>query len=62
MARGELDGVFFGMLSISNPDLAKRLERGKEVNVSLDMVNLYGHGESLEELNKGYNDYPVAVY
>ncbi|KIY69208.1 FMN-linked oxidoreductase [Cylindrobasidium torrendii FP15055 ss-10] len=62
VARGELDGVFFGMLSISNPDLARRFEHGKEVNTNLDMVNLYGNGESLEELEKGYNDYPIAVY
>ncbi|KIY69215.1 FMN-linked oxidoreductase [Cylindrobasidium torrendii FP15055 ss-10] len=61
VARGELDAVFFGMQWISNPDLAKRFELGKEVNMNVDYTSLYGTGDDLEVLKKGYTDYPVAA-
>ncbi|KAK0194713.1 FMN-linked oxidoreductase [Armillaria mellea] len=57
---GKVDGVFFGMPWIANPDFAKRLENGKALEGNLDFSTLYGHGGSEEDEKKGYVDYPVA--
>lgn len=61
VASGKLDGVFFGILYIANPDLAKRLEEGKELNQNFDFKTFYGLGGDLEDQKKGYTDYPFAT-
>ena len=49
--KGHADGVTFGRMFISNPDLVKRFENGWPLN-ELKPEFLYGGGE------KGYIDYP----
>lgn len=62
IADGTLDGVFFGVPWITNPDVAKRIEAGKELNMNVDFMTLYGTGAQDEEvLKKGYTDYPTAT-
>jgi len=48
---GLVDAVAFGRFYISNPDLVRRVEEGKELN-KYDRATFYGGGE------KGYTDYP----
>ncbi|KIY73305.1 FMN-linked oxidoreductase [Cylindrobasidium torrendii FP15055 ss-10] len=52
VAQGLVDGVFFGIPWVSNPDFAERLERGKKPNMAIDFAALYANGA------KGYIDYP----
>lgn len=52
VAQGLVDGVFFGVPWVSNPDFTERLERGKKPNMAIDWANLYANGP------KGYVDYP----
>jgi len=60
---GKVEGVFFGTLWISHPDLAKRLEHGKPLDNPIDFTTLYGkYYASEEEQKKGYVDYPEAQY
>lgn len=59
---GKINGVFFGSLWISNPDLARRIQYEKALETRLDYGTFYGHGGTEEEERKGYTDYPVAVY
>ena len=45
-----------------NPDFAKRLEQGIELNQKVDFRTLYGPDHaSLEETAKGYSDYKFAA-
>ena len=48
---GAVDGVAFGRLFISNPDLPARLQKDADLN-AYDRSTFYGGGE------KGYTDYP----
>ncbi|EKM51954.1 uncharacterized protein PHACADRAFT_165282 [Phanerochaete carnosa HHB-10118-sp] len=55
---GVVDGVVFGTLWISNPDLQKRIERGLPVNTQPDVKTFYlGHGD---DIRAGYTTYPEA--
>lgn len=60
ISEGKIDGVFFGMPWIANPDLAKRFEHGKELNQNIDFGGLYGRGGDMESEKKGFTDYPTA--
>lgn len=63
LSDGKVEGVFFGTLWISHPDLAKRLEHGKPLDNAIDFTTLYGkYYASEEEQKKGYVDYPEAQY
>lgn len=62
MSSGEVDGVFFGFLWITHPDLAKRIEHGKPLDNTPDMAHLYLNGGTVEEQRVGYSDYPAATY
>lgn len=53
---GSCDGVSFGKLYISNPDLAERIIKGHPLNTNLDFTSLYGL--LLSDKSKGYTDYP----
>ncbi|KAK0447211.1 FMN-linked oxidoreductase [Armillaria borealis] len=59
---GKVDGVFFGIPWIPNPDFAKRLEKGKAPEANIDFATLYGRGGLEEDEKKGYVDYPVAEF
>ncbi|KAK0229946.1 FMN-linked oxidoreductase [Armillaria nabsnona] len=59
---GKVDGVFFGIPWIANPDFAKRLEKGKAPESNIDFATLYGHGGLEEDEKQGYVDYPVAAF
>ncbi len=59
---GKVDGVFFGIPWIANPDLAKKLEEGKAVEGNIDFATLYGRGGLEANEKKGYVDYPVATF
>ncbi|KAF9246857.1 hypothetical protein BU15DRAFT_69717 [Melanogaster broomeanus] len=61
IAQNKIDAAVFGMLWISHPDLAKRLEHGKPLDNQIEFTKLYGLGPemTLEELKKGYTDYPA---
>ncbi|KAK0447215.1 hypothetical protein EV421DRAFT_2008686 [Armillaria borealis] len=58
---GKVDGVFFGIPWITNPDLVKRLEKGKALERNIDFATLYGRGGLEVDEKKGYVDYPVAA-
>ncbi|KIY44354.1 FMN-linked oxidoreductase [Fistulina hepatica ATCC 64428] len=62
VSAGDVDGVFFGFLYVGNPDLAKRIQNGKDVNFNVDMNGLYNHESTPESARKGYSDYPPAEY
>ncbi|KIK54938.1 hypothetical protein GYMLUDRAFT_176401 [Collybiopsis luxurians FD-317 M1] len=64
VSEGKVAGVFFGRLWISNPDLAKRIQYGKDTDTSVDFLTLYGNmnGKTLEDQGVGYTDYPFAEY
>ena len=57
---GKVQGVFFGFLWIGNPDLAKRVEHGKSLNIQPDFKGFYLHDGTKEGARKGYTDYPNA--
>ncbi|SJL13126.1 related to N-ethylmaleimide reductase [Armillaria ostoyae] len=59
---GKVDGVFFGIPWIANPDFAKRLEKGKTPEANIDFATPYGRGGLEEDEKKGYVDYPVAEF
>ncbi|KAF9246855.1 hypothetical protein BU15DRAFT_69713 [Melanogaster broomeanus] len=61
IAQNKIDAAVFGMLWISHPDLAKRLEHGVPLDNQIEFTKLYGLGPemTLEELKKGYTDYPA---
>jgi N-ethylmaleimide reductase len=54
---GSCDGVSFGKLHISNPDLTERIEKGVPLNTAIDIKTIYGLG--LPDPEKGYTDYPT---
>ncbi|EGO00660.1 hypothetical protein SERLA73DRAFT_50406 [Serpula lacrymans var. lacrymans S7.3] len=60
----QIDAAVFGMLFISHPDLPKRIAHGIPLDNQVDFTTLYSGGPqaTLEELRKGYNDYPEATY
>ncbi|EJC99585.1 FMN-linked oxidoreductase [Fomitiporia mediterranea MF3/22] len=57
ISENKIDGAVLGWLWISNPDLAHRLESGKEPNYNVDIHTLYGASAG----PKGYTDYPFAA-
>ncbi|PBK63921.1 FMN-linked oxidoreductase [Armillaria solidipes] len=59
---GKVDGVFFGIPWIANPDFAKRLENSKALERNIDFATLYGRGGLEADEKKGYVDYPVAAF
>jgi 2,4-dienoyl-CoA reductase-like NADH-dependent reductase (Old Yellow Enzyme family) len=60
---GNIDAVEFGMLWITHPDLARRVQERKPLDTKPNVARLYGKGgKTLEELVTGYTDYPEAVY
>lgn len=54
IARKRADGVVFGRLFISNPDLVERLQKDAPLNV-WDVDTFYGGG------TRGYTDYPILA-
>ncbi|KAK7453435.1 hypothetical protein VKT23_011706 [Stygiomarasmius scandens] len=62
VSEGKSGAIFFGIPWISHPDLAKRIQYGKPLDNVPDMKTFYGHSTDIEELKKGYTDYPEAVY
>ncbi|KAG0704545.1 hypothetical protein DFH29DRAFT_910800 [Suillus ampliporus] len=62
IAAKKIDAAAFGILWISHPDLAKRIEHGIPIDAKLDPKTLYGGGPQspYEEQKKGYTDYPAA--
>lgn len=64
VAEGKIAAAQFGVLWLTHPDLAKRLEHGKALDNQIDFAHLYGAGpeKSLEDQRVGYTDYPEAVY
>ena len=62
VSSGQIDIASFGWFFIMNPDLAKRLEEGKELSMEVDFTTLYGPDHVSEEVSrKGYSDYPFAT-
>jgi len=59
---GKADAVVFGMLWLTHPDLAKRIQFGKLIDNVPNYPLLYGAGGTVEDQRKGYTDYPAAVY
>jgi 2,4-dienoyl-CoA reductase-like NADH-dependent reductase (Old Yellow Enzyme family) len=57
---GRVDGVFFGTLWVTHPDLAKRIRHGKMLGNMLAVPYLYGDGGVDPKL--GYTDYPAVTY
>ncbi|KAK0462033.1 uncharacterized protein EV420DRAFT_1619413 [Desarmillaria tabescens] len=57
----KVDGVFFGIPWVANPDLGKRFEKGVALEGNIDFMTLYGHGGTEADERKGYVDYPVAA-
>lgn len=62
IATKEIDAAVFGTLWISHPDLTKRLEHGIPLDGKLDPTTFYKLGPQvpIEQLRKGYTDYPAA--
>ncbi|EGO00661.1 hypothetical protein SERLA73DRAFT_159398 [Serpula lacrymans var. lacrymans S7.3] len=60
----QIDAAVFGMPFISHPDVPKRIAMGIPLDTQIDFATLYGPGPqaSLEELRKGYTDYPEATH
>jgi 2,4-dienoyl-CoA reductase-like NADH-dependent reductase (Old Yellow Enzyme family) len=59
---GKIDAVQFGMPWISHPDVAKRIEHGKPLDQAPDMTTFYANDGTKAVIDKGYIDYPAAVY
>lgn len=57
--KGDVDAVEFGMLWITHQDLAKRVEKGRPLDVVPQYHLLYGHGGTEESEAAGYTDYPA---
>ncbi|KAJ7139517.1 hypothetical protein C8R44DRAFT_605891 [Mycena epipterygia] len=57
IAAGTIDGVLFGVLWITHPDLAKRIQHGKPLDNVADVKSFYGHPNT--PLQLGYTDYPA---
>jgi 2,4-dienoyl-CoA reductase-like NADH-dependent reductase (Old Yellow Enzyme family) len=62
VADGQLDGVFFGFLWLTHPDVAKRIQHGKPLDGVPNMYGIYNHDGTPESMAKGYTDYPAADY
>ncbi|KAJ7197366.1 hypothetical protein GGX14DRAFT_536843 [Mycena pura] len=56
----EVDGVFFGMLWLAHPDLAKRIRHGKRIDNVVAMPHLYGDVDG--DPRVGYTDYSAVTY
>jgi 2,4-dienoyl-CoA reductase-like NADH-dependent reductase (Old Yellow Enzyme family) len=54
----KIDAAAFGMLWITNPDLYRRIEQGKEFNQNVNLFGLYNYKKHPSE---GYSDYPAAT-
>lgn len=54
-----IDAAVFGSLWISNPDLQRRVEQGKELNMQPDRKTFYGFPG--DDPKVGYSDYPDAA-
>ena len=52
---GKIDAGVFGWAWIGNPDVVRRLEQGKELNMDVNINGLYS-GDAV-----GYTDYPFAT-
>lgn len=60
IGKGVIDAAVFGRPWIANPDLQSRVEKGVEINASLDSATLYGPPAG-KEIGAGYTDYPTAT-
>ena len=62
ISEGKIAAGVYGWFWIANPDFAKRLESGKELNNDVNFVGLYGGGLPRDEESQatGYSDYPFA--
>ncbi|EGO00744.1 hypothetical protein SERLA73DRAFT_167001 [Serpula lacrymans var. lacrymans S7.3] len=60
----QIDAAVFGMLFISHPDVPKRIAHGIPLDTQVNFTTLYSAGPqaTLEELRKGYTDYPAVTY
>lgn len=56
---GKVDGVFFGRLWITHPDVAKRVQNGKALDNVMDYMHLQTGKNG--DFSVGYTDYPAAV-
>ncbi|KAG7445332.1 FMN-linked oxidoreductase [Guyanagaster necrorhizus] len=59
---GKVDGVFFGISWVANPDFARRVETGVALERNIDFASLFGHGGVEADERKGYADYPAATF
>ncbi|KAG7441376.1 FMN-linked oxidoreductase [Guyanagaster necrorhizus] len=59
---GKVDGVFFGILWVANPDFARRVEKSVALEGNIDFASLFGHGGVEADERKGYADYPAATF
>ncbi|KAK0460573.1 uncharacterized protein EV420DRAFT_1671131 [Desarmillaria tabescens] len=57
----KVDGVFFGIPWVANPDLVKRFEKDVALEGNIDFMTLYGHGGTEVDERKGYADYPAVA-
>lgn len=64
IASSQISAAAFASQWIAHPDFAKRVQYGKPLDGKMDFRTLYGGGPamSIDELRKGYTDYPEAVY
>jgi hypothetical protein len=58
---GKIDGVFFGFLWATHPDVGKRVQNGKALDNAPDFAHLQT-GKDGSNFSVGYTDYPAAVY
>ena len=63
IASKQIDAAIFGWLFIGHPDLPKRIEKGIALDAKVDFASQASIGpqSTLEELRKGYADYPFAT-
>ena len=63
VTEGNADAISFGLLFISHPDLARRVQHGKPLNNAVQFGHLYGgqNGGS-GDTGVGYTDYLEATY
>ncbi|SJL18119.1 uncharacterized protein ARMOST_21691 [Armillaria ostoyae] len=59
---GEVDGVFFGILWVANPDFMKRLEKGESLEENNNFMTLTGYGGLESDERQGYVNYPAAMF
>ena len=61
IASGKGDGIMFGALWLSHPDVTNRIRLGQPLDNQIDFSHLFGFAGRLEEQRTGYTDYPAAV-